>query len=354
MAAIPTIPLKEALQTSGEVNGIVIGENIKYEPADLVEAEGMLLRIGSKGLTSLFRVPDQDVHWTDEDTTSFAITTSEQVITSVALTEAVETSNGSYSFSCQLDNTENKERTVTISARDDGVVVASQVYKLKKNEINRYLVFSGGVNSVFADASIIDFTVIADDTGVNVRGDLAATQMRLTKAQVAAVGAGTINYSEQSTNANGLIEAGAYVNTSAEIPVAETGGIVVVEPVPNTDNTKQTFFGNTGDIYSRFFDGSFWDSWELTPLSLKLNAIAVELTAIHETIDFGDNMDVVPISVTGQNPKRSQIVAALTAIGIVAPYPSSHTIFKDGNKYWAVNYVASTDTFLYEKLTIAN
>ncbi len=182
-----TTPLKTTLATIGEVGSVVIGENIRYVPASTPEATGMFLKIGANGLTALHRIPDQDIHWIDEDTTSFPVTTTAQVLVSTPVDQEILASDGSYSFSCQLDNTENQATNVTITARVEGTAVGAQVFSLDKSETNKYIIFSGGLSSDISSGDIIDFTIFADDTGVNVRGDLVVSRMDITKAQAAPV-----------------------------------------------------------------------------------------------------------------------------------------------------------------------
>ncbi len=165
-----------------EVETINVGDNIRYEAAAVEEAEDMFLRIGFNGLTSLYKAPDQDDHWEDTDTTAFAITGSAQVITAVVPDQDVLTTDGSYNFGCQLDNTANKDTNVTITAVVDGTDINSEVFSIGKSEIGKFVLLSGGIASNISSGVIVSITLEANNTGVLARGDLSATKFELTKA----------------------------------------------------------------------------------------------------------------------------------------------------------------------------
>ena len=58
------VEIKDIL-SSGDIADIAVSGNIKYTKASDPEAEDMFMRIGTNGLTSLYRAPDQDIQWKD-------------------------------------------------------------------------------------------------------------------------------------------------------------------------------------------------------------------------------------------------------------------------------------------------
>jgi len=174
---------------SGDVNTLVLTENMKLVPVEDPLYEDTFLRVGPGGLLSIYRAPDQDVHWTDTDVTEVGLTGTPNSLLSVIPDQGLDSTDGSYAISGMLDNTSNQTVDVTITVLVNAVEEGSRVISMLREETNKVFVFSGTiVNSVSAsDVVTVEFESSKND--VSLRGDLQATKIRLTKAQAAPVGA---------------------------------------------------------------------------------------------------------------------------------------------------------------------
>ncbi len=172
---------------SGEIADIRLSNNIWFEQADVVEADGMFMRVGLGGGVSLYKAPDQDVHWEDTDNTSQSLPETSTEVLVVAVNEDVTTEDGSWNISMRFDNTANKDRTVLLNVKVNGTVSSMVSYDLKKHEIDRQVLLGGTLKNNILANDIISVELDASDTGVELRGDLFSTRLKVTKAQAAAV-----------------------------------------------------------------------------------------------------------------------------------------------------------------------
>jgi len=171
---------------SGDVDNMVIAENIQFLVTTTNE-EDMFMRIGANGLISLYRAPDQDTHWIDTDNTQRVLDTVDTEILSITTDEELTAENGSYTISCRLDNTSNQTRSVTIHAEINGVPGEDQVYELAKNEVERSVLVSGVITQPYASGAVINVWFDSSGAGVELRGDILETKLKVTAAKSAPV-----------------------------------------------------------------------------------------------------------------------------------------------------------------------
>lgn len=171
---------------SGELDNIAITENIQFLLATSAE-EGMFMRLGANGLISLYRAPDQDIHWTDTDNTEFNLTNLEQEILSVIINEEiVGDTNGSFSISGIVSNSRNQIQTLEIIAKDDGVVISVGHIELAANESSKPFIFSGVITDTITSGSVITIDFGGSDF-LTLNGTSTPTKLEITKAQSAPV-----------------------------------------------------------------------------------------------------------------------------------------------------------------------
>ncbi len=171
---------------SGELDNIAITENIQFLVTTASE-EGMFMRIGANGLISLYRAPDQDVHWIDTDTTEFNVTNLEQEVLSVVIDEEIiGDSNGSFSISGIVSNNRNQIQTLDITVKDDGVITGVGHIELAANESAKPFIFSGVITDTIANGSLITVEFGGSDF-LTLNGTSTPTKIEITKAQSAPV-----------------------------------------------------------------------------------------------------------------------------------------------------------------------
>ena len=65
--------------------------------------------------------------------------------------------------------------------------------------------------------------------------------------------------------------------------------------------------------------------------------------------------DSIDIHIQGNKPKISEIVTALSNVGVNPPFKSGKAFAKDQHgKFWVIFYSKQDDKFIFEKLTEAN
>ncbi len=175
---------------SGDLNDILVAGNIGYTVANVPEAEDMFMRIGAGGVTSLYRAPDQDVHWEDSDTSEIPLTTTPNEILSVTIDQDMTVGDGSFVISGQASNSDNKDRVITVTVKDDGAVIATGEVNLLGDETDKLFAFSGGISSPVLSSSTITVEFEASTNGdLTLNGTSIATKIKITKALAAPVSA---------------------------------------------------------------------------------------------------------------------------------------------------------------------
>ena len=177
--------IKEYLE-SGEANNIILGGNIKFNVVEDPAYDNMFMRVDG-GVVSLYRAPDQDVHWTDADTANIAMTTSPVELLSIAPDQELVSADSGYKILGRLDNTVNQIRTVIITILYDAVPQGTVNIELDKEQTNVPISYMGLVQTPVPAGTVISVTFEASGIGVDLRGDAVATSIKVTKAQSAPV-----------------------------------------------------------------------------------------------------------------------------------------------------------------------
>ena len=171
---------------SGELDNIALTENIQFLSATEAH-EGMFMRIGTGGLISLYKAPNQDVEWVDTDVTEFGLTTSSQEVLSIVIDqEIIGNTNGSFSISGIVSNSRNQVQTLDITVKDDGVVLGVGHIELSANEASKPFIFSGIIEPTIASGSVITVEFGGSDN-LTLNGTSNATKLQIIKAQAAPV-----------------------------------------------------------------------------------------------------------------------------------------------------------------------
>ena len=186
---------------SGEITAIktkqlAIAQNITLEQVMSEEYEDTFVRVGKGGQLSLYRAPDQDVHWEDTDNTQQALDTAPTVMFAITADQELTPNDGSYSFGCVLDNTSNQKRDITIHVDvtpSGGSTVSSDPFEIEldRGEVSRTVLLSGVFETTQPANTLYQLVVDSSGSGVNMRGDLAVSKFKLTKAKAAPVAAQT-------------------------------------------------------------------------------------------------------------------------------------------------------------------
>ena len=170
------------IMASGEIDTVIVTSNVGYLKAT-ASANGMFLRV-QNGLTTLYRIPDQDVHWKSSNATNFPVNIIASSPLNVTPDQNVLVSDGSFSVSGKLDNNSNQEIIVTIKALNNGVEIGNGSVTLLRSELGKIFVFSGPIGLDVTSGNNVEITVETTIDGVvNLRGDSVVSDFTLTKAK---------------------------------------------------------------------------------------------------------------------------------------------------------------------------
>ncbi len=168
---------------SGEVQHITVGDNIVYEKAKNVGAEGMFFRMDESGVAELYRMPNSDIVQTVENPNDVNLTTTPQELLTLTSEEIASPDNTTVSFMCDITNTNNRDRTFYIDTLADGTSLGVYEYKILKNETHRAIIVSRGMQQEFPVGTVFSINVYGDRNGdLQINGTYSHSKLRLTYA----------------------------------------------------------------------------------------------------------------------------------------------------------------------------
>jgi len=177
------------VMASGEIDYVNVAENIRLAKADVVEAIDQFIRIGDYGMLTLYKAPDQDVHWFDENENLIDLTTSEQKILSLTPDMELTPDDTSIIVSGRIDNTTNQDRTAYVVIKVDGSQVGPTVeIELLQEETGKIFSINGSITQTYPADTVVSIDIYASsNNALQLNGVTSSAKMRITKAQAAPV-----------------------------------------------------------------------------------------------------------------------------------------------------------------------
>ena len=177
------------VMASGTIDYANIKENIRLIPADVPEAIDQFLRITDYGFLSLYKAPDQDVHWEDTNSDEVVLTTSQQEIVSVTPNLELNPNDTSIQVSGEISNSKNQIQYAYIQVLLDGVEHGlPREIQMESNQKDRIFAFSTQLVNTYPANTVVSVNIYADQNGNLTLGDiLTPVRLKITKAQAAPV-----------------------------------------------------------------------------------------------------------------------------------------------------------------------
>ena len=172
---------------SGEGQSLSLAAQLQYLSASASADEGMFLRIGASGFTSLYRAPDQDVHWVGTSNALQLLGSTDVIICTAIIDQDLTPADSFFEFTCQVDNNDSPSRDVVFTIKDDGAANNTRVVALNGSEQGKIVVFAGGFATTYVSGSTVTVEARTIGSNLEIRGDVAVSKMTLTKAQSAPV-----------------------------------------------------------------------------------------------------------------------------------------------------------------------
>jgi len=185
-------PAKEYL-ASGESGNVKVGDTLIITKADDPNAIGLFMRAGDGGTVVGYRAPNQDIEWTQAETSLINVPDTSTPVDIITLDMSVQhpdteitTEDGTFNFYCRIENTERFTANVKVE-----IFVGSTSYGFENLEIagddtNFPAPFWSQISSDIPQNSIVKIQ-ISSDRAINVRGDQVDTTLKLIKARAAPV-----------------------------------------------------------------------------------------------------------------------------------------------------------------------
>ena len=172
---------------SGEAIGFRVQNTIDYT-AIQPEDDGLFLRVNGDGMTYGHRVPNQDLEWVESNTTDVTVGSSETELVRLTIDHDVTQENGSWAFTCKINNgASNQDDFVTLTLRDGGgTAIASKQFQIDKGDLGYPISMWGAFGQDWPSGSEFVLTAISGRNS-SVMGTMTPTTLKVVEAQVAPV-----------------------------------------------------------------------------------------------------------------------------------------------------------------------
>jgi hypothetical protein len=166
---------------SGKVETIVVAENIIYKKAE--QAEGMFMKIGKGGATSLYKAVNRDKEWVAEDTTDYQLTAGLTEVLSMTVDMDILTTDGSYKLAFLATNTNADAQNMLVKVYDDGVQIGDMiVISVAGGASHQLYVLSGELKNDVDSGSNITVN-FGGNSNIVLNGTATPTSFTLVKAE---------------------------------------------------------------------------------------------------------------------------------------------------------------------------
>jgi hypothetical protein len=181
-------PISEYLN-SGELSNITVKDNIKYLSASDPAAEGMFMRVGTDGLTSLYKAKNQDHEQLVAVAGDTTLTTTAVKIAELTADIEYAAIDSTYVIAWNVSNSNTRfARDYTVAIQVDGGEIASKTFTLNSEVVHQSVVLSGVFDNTMPDGSVLSIYMSAENnTDITLNGDFQATSIKLVRADYDAV-----------------------------------------------------------------------------------------------------------------------------------------------------------------------
>ena len=174
---------------SGETQGIKLQETITYEDVPTSpNGNDFILRVNDLGQTYGAVIKNQDITMIATNTADVVAGSSESELVRLTIDNDVTQENGSWAFTCKINNgASNQDDFVTLILRDGGgTAIASKQYQIDKGTTGYPVSFWGSFNQNWPSGS--EFIIYAT-SGHNstIMGTLTPTTLKVVEAEAAPV-----------------------------------------------------------------------------------------------------------------------------------------------------------------------
>lgn len=204
--------LKNDLKRQGQVDYILVKDNIKFESVDGVEYEDTYVKIGENGMLKVYKSPIQDDVWTDENNIDGQIGAAFTQLFSLICDKDLTSSDSTYGMNFNISNNDNRTRTITLETRIEGTLYDTKTLDLDQRDDFRNVFIDSVVGNTITAGDEITVWIKSDGNDITIHGNSVTNRLKVTKA-AAVVTASQLELENAKDNAiKAIIKAASGLN----------------------------------------------------------------------------------------------------------------------------------------------
>ncbi len=176
----------------GDAIGLRMKNTLDFE-ALTPDDDGMFTRVTGEGLMYAHRVPNQDLEKLVTNTSDIELPGSEVQIIELISDFEISAENGSFLFTCKINNgSSGKDDFVTLVLRDgSGNAIASKQFQIDKGDTGYGVTLFGAFGQDWPSGSTFRIFGYSNENST-IKGTLTPTSLKVVEAQAAPVSASAI------------------------------------------------------------------------------------------------------------------------------------------------------------------
>ncbi len=298
------------------------------------EGEGLFTRINENGQIYGYRAKNQDVEMVVSDTTDITAGGSETLLVELTIDNDVTQENGSWAFTCKVNNgSGNKNDWVTLVLRDGGgSAIASKQYQIDKGDLGYPITMWGDFSADWASGSVFRVYATSNENS-KIMGTMTPTTLKVVEAQAAPISA-------MATAEKPLLLQPAVKSPRKSDFLSSLASANELELI----ESDFTALATNGNEYFQVFFSHQLDEFFSHQIMLASNGVKP---------DIADDMVLSSSNNYGNSLSRAEIESDIDANGYERPSRSVVFYITDSADHcWLVKYIPDLDKYAIEKLTL--
>ena len=169
--------------TSGEVNGINMKGTINFSGLS-PEDDGLFVRVNSEGSLYGYRAVNRDLEWVATDNSDVSLDDTEKLLVELTVDHDITAANGSFLFTCKIDNgSSTRDDFVNIIIRDgDNNAISSKSIQIDKGDTGYSATFYGPFSNDYPSGTTFRVYATSNKNSI-VKGTNTPTSLKIVESQ---------------------------------------------------------------------------------------------------------------------------------------------------------------------------
>jgi len=213
--------LKDLL-ASNYTGNMSVGNTLIMQAANDPAADGLFMRVNGQGEVVGYRAVNQDLEHVETDERDILLPDSEEKIIEMTVPFAITSENGSYVFTCKLNNgSNNADDNVTFVLRDGSEnAIASKMVTIDRGDTGYSVTFYGSFQNDWVENSTFKVYAYSNRDSKVMGSSLMPTGLKIVEARAAPLTAMATAQKElvfdntvtEPTHADIIAALGSYIN----------------------------------------------------------------------------------------------------------------------------------------------